>query len=71
MFLGSLTDFVFPNFISQIVDTAIAKKFDEIDYILYQWIIIMTISAICGAFRDLIMGTASQRLGESLRSGLF
>lgn len=71
MFFGSLMDFIFPNFISQVVNKAQENKFDEIDQILLQWIVIMLVSAFCGAIRDLLMGWASQRLGGMLRVSLF
>ena len=71
LFLGSITDFFFPDFVGRIVQATIDLEYAEADKILTAWVIFMIVSAVAGAIRDVIMGATSQRLGTAMRQALF
>ena len=71
MFLGSLTDFFFPNFIGQIINNMKDGNSDMLNYNLNMWVGTMIFSAACSLIRDTLFGVASERLGASLRRKLF
>ena len=71
MFLGSLTDFFFPSFIGKIITSMQTHDSEEITTNINYWVGTMIFSAVCSFCRDVILGVASERLGESLRMRLF
>ena len=67
MFLGSLTDFLFPNYIGRTI-TAITKgEYQKVDKYLWQWLCVIIGSSIASFLRDFIFSLASEKLGMSLR----
>jgi ABC-type multidrug transport system fused ATPase/permease subunit len=71
MFLGGLTDFIFPDFIGRIINATKDGNMELIDEILLYWVACIAASGICGAIRDILMGYTSQRLGTAVRQRLF
>jgi len=71
MFLGGLTDFIFPDFIGRVINATKEGNYEMVDEILLYWVACMFASAICGAIRDVLMGVTSQRLGTQVRQRLF
>lgn len=74
MFLGSLIEFLAPNYIGKILNEFKEKNFDGEDgvYELMKiWIIVIIISGVCSLIRDIIFGMASEKIGASIRRKLF
>ena len=71
MFLGSLTDFIFPDFIGKIITAMTEKEWDEVDDYIWKWLVIILATAFASFLRDFIFAIASERLGLSLRQKLY
>ena len=71
MFLGGITDFLFPDLISNVVDAMSAKDQDEVVYRLQMWLVIIVIGAVSTGLNSILFGITSERLGKSLRNKLF
>jgi ABC-type multidrug transport system fused ATPase/permease subunit len=71
MFLGGITDFLFPDLISNVVDAMSAKDQDEVVYRLKMWLVIIVIGAVSTGLNSILFGITSERLGKSLRNKLF
>ena len=67
MFLGSLTDFLFPRFIGQTITALTDKEYDKVDGYIWWFLAIIFASAISSFLRDYIFAIASESLGLSLR----
>lgn len=71
MFLGGITDFLFPDLISKVIDAMQVHDTDEIYYRLKIWVVIITVGACSTAINSVLFGMTSERLGRSLRNKLF
>ena len=71
MFLGAITDFVFPDVIGRIANALKDKNEPMIDEILWYWMGLMLASGASACVRDVLFGMTSERLGTSLRLTLF
>ena len=71
MFLGSITDFVFPDYIGRVADALRAGEWDLLDEIVIWWMACMFTSATCAVLRDVIFGMTSERIGTRIRQRLF
>lgn len=71
MFLGSLTDFLFPNFIGDTISALTAGRYDDVNTYIWKFLVIIVASAICSFIRDFIFAYASESLGMSLRQKLY
>ena len=71
MFAGSLTDFLFPNFIGETISALTEGKFDEVNTYIWKFLVIIVVSAVCSFIRDFVFSYASERLGMSLRQKLY
>jgi ABC-type multidrug transport system fused ATPase/permease subunit len=71
MFLGSITDFFFPNFIGLAINAMRTGDQSEVLKNIVTWVVFMCIGAVCSFIRDSFFGITSERIGRSLRSKLF
>lgn len=74
MFLGSLVEFLVPNYIGKIIMQFKENNFDGdegVKELLFEWIMFTIFSAVCTAIREAIFGITSQKLGMSIRARLY
>ena len=74
MFLGSVIEFLAPNYIGKMLDQFRLENFegeDGVYDILKLWIAWTVFSGLCSAARDLIFGITSQKIGLAMRGRLF
>lgn len=71
MFLGSITDFFFPNFIGKAINAMKSGSQEDVINNILQWIVFMCIGAVSSFIRDSFFGITSERIGRSLRAKLF
>ena len=71
MFLGSITDFFFPNFIGKAINAMKTGTQEEVINNILTWIVFMCIGAVSSLIRDSLFGITSERIGLSLRARLF
>ena len=71
MFFGSLTDFLFPNFIGTTITALTAGNYKKVDEQIWKFAVIIVATAIASMIRDYIFAIASESLGMSLRQKLY
>ena len=71
MFLGSITDFFFPNFIGKAINAMKTGSQEDVINNILTWIVFMCIGAVSSLIRDSLFGITSERIGLSLRARLF
>lgn len=74
MFLGSLINFLVPNYIGRIINAFKDEDFEwdgGVKSLIFEWILATIFSAACSGFREIIFGLASERVGLSIRQTLF
>lgn len=71
MFLGSITDFFFPNFIGKALNAMKLGDQEAVINNVLTWIVFMVIGAVSSLIRDSLFGITSDRIGHSLRCKLF
>lgn len=71
MFLGGITDFLFPDLISNVIDAMQARDQDDVIYRLKMWLVIIFIGAVSTGLNSILFGLTSERVGRSLRNKLF
>lgn len=67
MFFGSLTDFLFPNFIGQTITALTKGEYDKVNEYIWKFVVIIVATAIASFIRDYVFAIASEALGLSLR----
>jgi ABC-type multidrug transport system fused ATPase/permease subunit len=71
MFFSSIGDFLFPNFIGNILSNMQVHDADNVRYYLIVWVIVIFVGALSTMANGIISGYISERLGNSLRKKLF
>lgn len=71
MFVGGITDFLFPNLIAQVIDAMKEQDKALVYYNLKVWLVIIAIGAVSTMLNSYLFGLTSQRLGRALRNRLF
>ena len=71
MFLGGITDFLFPDIIGRIVNAMKEHNADEVQYWLVFWIVVLMIGAVSTMINSVAFGVISERIGNRLRKLLF
>lgn len=71
MFLGSMTDFLFPNFIGKTITALTEQEYDKVDGYIYRFLAVIVATAVSSFIRDYIFAYASESLGLSLRQKLY
>jgi ABC-type multidrug transport system fused ATPase/permease subunit len=71
MFLGSLTDFLSPNFIGLTITALTKGDYKKVDEYIWKFVVIIVATAIASMIRDYIFAIASEALGMSLRQKLY
>jgi len=71
MFLGSITDFFFPNFIGKAINAMKTGTQEEVINNILTWVVFMCIGAVSSLIRDTLFGITSERIGLSIRGKLF
>lgn len=71
MFVGGVTDFLFPNLIAKVVDAMKEQDKEAVYYNLKMWCVIIAIGAVSTMLNSYLFGVTSERLGRALRNRLF
>ena len=71
MFLGGITDFLFPDIIGRIVNAMKENNSDDVQYWIIFWIVILMIGAVSTMINSVCFGVISERIGNRLRKLLF
>lgn len=71
MFIGGITDFLFPNLIAVVIDSMKEGDKENVYYNLKLWLIIIAVGAIATMLNAYLFGLTSERLGRALRNRLF
>lgn len=71
MFLGGITDFLFPDIIGRIVNAMKEHDAANVSYWLVFWVIVLMIGAVSTMVNSICFAVVSERIGNRLRKELF
>jgi ABC-type multidrug transport system fused ATPase/permease subunit len=71
MFLGSMVNFLFPNFIGQTITALTKGEYDKVNEYIWKFVVIIVATAIASFINNYIFAYASEALGMSLRQRLY
>ena len=74
MFFSSIIELIAPNYIGKIVDQFRAYNFEGergVYELLWEWLMIASISALSTLLREIIFSITSERIGRSLRATFY